>query len=459
MQLNQSTRMTSPLMRGLAAGALALLLLVGRGDAQEPAPVAPTVPIPKPTAIGTVKVKTLQPNGNAQPNHEAVEIPELSLGDCIAIAIERQPSLKAVRASQGATSAGYNALSNIGRLGSLLSPDLPIRKEQSTRGMIAAASDVQKLHNEVVHDVTRLYYTTVYARQQAQIAEDVVAQVELLVKIAEDLLKSPQPGEMTRAKLDSMQIGLADAKILLLTARLGEKRAYAALREIMNVQNPPYEFRTKDTELPVMEQMVPLTREMVVELATCRRPELALAAAGADAFRLEVYAQGQIPFRRSVPTLASGSDIHSRMLPPGSRDPGHDYRPEPILPEMPPQLVGNKSDRVTRAMWYSQRADAVYEKIRNLVTLEAENTFYNLELAAQSLNLGQEKFDRAKDLMKRIEETVQDPKSSKDQLVVGYAQAARAQADYVKLVYEHLLWLAALERVTAGGVRPAFPGR
>jgi hypothetical protein len=43
--------------------------------------------------------------------------------------------------------------------------------------------------------------------------------------------------------------------------------------------------------------------------------------------------------------------------------------------------------------------------------------------------------------------------------VVGYAQAARAQADYVKLVYEHLLWLAALERVTAGGVRPAFPGR
>jgi hypothetical protein len=37
--------------------------------------------------------------------------------------------------------------------------------------------------------------------------------------------------------------------------------------------------------------------------------------------------------------------------------------------------------------------------------------------------------------------------------------AGRAQADYVEAVLEHLKALAALERVTAGGIVPAFPGR
>ena len=107
-------------LHGLSAAALAVVLLVGRGLAQDPAPVAPTVPVPiaGPNAVGTVKVKTLQRNA-PQNNNENDAVPELTLADCIAIAIDRQPSLTAVRASQGATSAGFNALSNIGRIGTL----------------------------------------------------------------------------------------------------------------------------------------------------------------------------------------------------------------------------------------------------------------------------------------------------------------------------------------------------
>ena len=55
-----------------------------------------------------------------------------------------------------------------------------------------------------------------------------------------------------------------------------------------------------------MQQSAEITREIVVEQAMARRPELALAAAGVDVFRLEVYAQGKIPFKRVVPTFASG---------------------------------------------------------------------------------------------------------------------------------------------------------
>lgn len=446
---------------GVAALAAVVSIYPAAGIGQQAAPVAPTVRPPKiaaylaPPAAGAAEAPA---DGDKEDGAKAGP-PQLSLGECVALAVERQPALRAVRASQSATGAGLQALNNIGRLGSVVSPDLPLRKEQSQRGATAAAADVQKMHNEVVHDVTRLYYTAVYARQQSLLLEDVVAQLELLVKIGRDVLNSPQPGEMTKAKLDAMEIGLGDARVYQANARAGEKQAYAALREVLAVTDATFTFRVKDTELPVMAQKVPLTKEQVIELALCRRPELALAAAAADAFRLEVYAQGTIRFRRTVPTLGSGSDIHSRLMPSGSRDPKQDYRPEPISPEMPPQLVGNTADRVARALAYSERADAVYEKARNLIILEAENAFYHFEMTATLVELNKVKFDRGRDLMERIKEGVDNPRAPKDQLVIGYGQAAKAQSDYIVAVHQYLLALAALERITAGGVRPAFPGR
>lgn len=467
MQATAGTQTPARLFRVAAVLGLSLLLIPGRGAGQQPAPVIPTVPAPAiighglkhPVGVATQPAPAEKKNGDAENGKDAATAPEFSLGDCIAIAVERQPALKAVQASQQATGAGQQALNNIGRLGSRLSPDLPIRKEQSGRGVIAAAADVQKLHNEVVHDVTRLYYTVVYARQQELLLEDVVAQIDLFVKIGRDLLNSAAPGEMTKLKLDLMVDGQGRARERLITAQIGRRKAEAALREVMALQPGEMPFRVKDKELPLMAQNIDLTEDMVVELALCRRPELALAAAGADAFRLEVYAQGAIRFRRTVQTLGSGSDIHSRLLPTGSRDPDRDYRPEPIPPEMPPQLVGSKSDRVARAMAFSQRADAVYEKARNLMILEAETTYLTFEGASRRVAVGKDRFTAGKDAMERVREGFDNPKAPKDQLLLAYGQAAEAQAMYVEAVYNYLLALAALERVTAGGVRPAFPGR
>jgi outer membrane protein TolC len=427
-------------------GLLLVVLAAGRGAGQPPAPA----PAPAPAR---------EANGKEADDEPADDRPVLSLGDCIAIAVERQPALRAVRASQEATGAGFNALNNIGRLGQLLAPDLAYRKEQSTRGVVAAAADVQKLHNEIVHDATRLYYTAVYARQQARFTDDVVAQVDSLVKLAKAQLDAPDPGKMDQGKLNAMQIGLARARGLNAKARVGEERAFAALREVMGVGEAGFRFRLQDRELPVMRQNVPLTKDLVVDLALCRRPELVLAAAGADAFRLEVYAQGAIDHRRTVPTLAAGADIHARMAPAGSRDPGTDYRPEPVLPEMPPQLVGRRDDRVARAAALSRRADAFYDKVRELVVLDAENAFFNFRLAAEQVGIGKDQNATAVDLMGYIQRNFSDPRAPKEQLATLYAQAAEAQADYVTAVYQYLLTLAALERVTAGGIRPEFPGR
>lgn len=376
------------------------------------------------------------------------------------IALERHPSLKAARASVAATEAGFRALTHFGTVGTLLSPDLEVRKQQAQRGLAAATAEYQKVYNEIVQDVVRLYYTAVYAREQQALADDLVGQLKELVEIAREILRTAKnPADLaglSSSKVLIMEIGLQTAQELQVDARTGHQRAMAALRQLMAVDEGTFAFRVKDTELPLMEQKVPLTKEQVVEMALGRRPELALAAAGVDAFRLEVYAQARIPFRRVVPTLAAATDLHAREVPPAMR--GSDYRPGGLAPEMPTQLVGSKFDRVCRALAFSQRADAVYESARNLIRLEAENGYYEFEAAAEKLKVAKAKRASGLELQRSSRENAPNIKA-KDQLVQAEVAAAKAQSDFVQAKYQYLLALAALERITAGGVRPAFPDR
>lgn len=386
--------------------------------------------------------------------------PELSLGECIAIALERSPNLRAERASLAASQSGYSALMRFGTVGTLVSPDLSIRKQQAERGLAAAAASYQKAHNEVVYDVTRLYYTAVYAKQQEAIAAEVTEYLEAMVKLVRTILDTTADPKdlagLNEGKWLTMRIGLAQAQELRQTARIGRRQALAALRQVMAVDEATFPFRIKDTELPLMDQRAAFTKEKVVELALAQRPELALAAAGVDVFRLEVYAQGRIPFRRVVPTFAAGADIHSKDIPQAVRT--KEYRPGAIAPEMPTQLVGSKFDRVCRAMNFSEKADAIYENARSLVKLDAENAFYEYELASQKLRIAERKFKDGKDLQQRTRD-MSDSVKEKDLLVQAYIVSIKAQSDYIEAVYQHLLSLAALERITAGGICPKFPGR
>jgi outer membrane protein TolC len=447
------------------------------GDGSEPnqviipvaAPVTPVIPAPQQPAGHHIRFqdlipghvgKTVEPENGAKQEANGETGPEFSLGDCIAVALERNPSLKAVTASIAGIETGYKSLANIHTGGTLISPDLEIRKQQAQRGMAASAGEYQRVHNEVIQDVTRMYYTAVYAKQQGELADDMVGRLEVLSKLIEDILNKKLPpgdiGGLNMGKLRVVQIGVITAKQLQLKATIGRKQAMAALRQVMNVDEKSFPFRLKDEELPVMAQQVPINKDLVVELALCRRPELALAAAGVDVFRLEVYAQGKIPFRRVVPTFASGTDLHAREIPQAIRS--KEYRPGAIIPEMPTQLVGSKYDRVARAMSYSQKAEAVYESAHSLVKLEAENGYYEFEMANEKLKLAKEQFDLAMKLKKLTDERAPDVKE-KDQIVQAYIAIAKVQADYVEAIFDQLLSLAALERITAGGIRPAFPGR
>jgi outer membrane protein TolC len=214
------------------------------------------------------------------------------------------------------------------------------------------------------------------------------------------------------------------------------------------------QFVPRDAELPLMAGTV--TKEEVVQRALASRPEIVQASAGVDAFQLEVCAQSKARGLQ-VPTLASGSDLHARQVPLAVRTEA-DYRPGAIAPEMPPQLVGRTEDRVARAWELSHRQGAVYEKAVNLIRLEASNAYLVWEAATRRRDEAKRRFEDARKMVeesRQVAATRQDP----ELLFNNEALAGRAQADYVESVLEHLKALAALERVTAGGVVPAFPGR
>ena len=468
MQLRASRKLFAA---ALVAGLTFVTAAPGSGDLPPlpSIPVAPTVLPPVPPAGHLVRFQNLvpaqpvKPGEPEKPDNGQVVVeagPELSLGECIAVAVERHPALKAERASMGATESGFRSLTKFGTVGTLLSPDLEIRKQQAQRGLAAAAGGYQKVHNETVQDVTRLYYTAVYAKQQHAIASDVVGQLRKLIEIGEDILKNTKDIKdlqgFNQNKLLAMKVGLRQALQLEAKARIGQQQALAALRQVMNVDDQCFPFRVKDAALPVMEQTKEITKNLVVCLAVERRPELALAAAGVDVFRLEVYAQGRIPFKRVVPTFASGADLHAKEIPQPMR--GKEYRPGGVTPEMPTQLVGSKYDRVNRAMAFSQKADAVFESARSLIVLEAENAFFEFELASEGLRLAREQLDLAVELQKNTRDNAENIKQ-KDLIVQVEVLAAKAQSDYVEAVFNHLLALAALERITAGAIRPQFPGR
>ncbi len=464
----QLSALTHKLAIRLLAGLLPLSIVIGATvSARQPVTPLPPVPVPHRDLVkgqNPLPAPALaQPdkgdkNGNSAERYPETG-PELSLGECIAIALERQPSLKATKESAAATEAGYKALANFGTAETLFSPDLDIRKQQAKRGLMATSAEYQKLHNEVVQDVTRLYYTAVYAKQQLQLAERLVVRIDFQIGVGEETLKKVPAKDLegfNLLKLQMMKNGLFEAKKLQVTARVGRQKSLAGLREVMAVDARTFPFQVKDKELPMMRQTAALTKDQVVELALERRPELVQAAAGVDAFRLEVYAQAKIPFKRVAPTLASGADLHAKEIPPANR--GTEYRPGGIIPEMPTQLVGSKYDRVCRAMAFARRAEAVYDKAHNLIIVEAETAFLDFDHASDRLTLSDQQFKLSKELQKQADDVAELTKA-KDQLVQSAVVAAKAQSDYIEAVYQYLLALAALERVTAGGIRPSFPDR
>lgn len=380
----------------------------------------------------------------------------LELRECLEIGQANQPTVKAAKASLASGERGYLALQNFSRAVELISGDLPVRRLQAQRGIVAASSEVLKAQHEVTYDVTRMFFTYVYATQQEQTAQDIVEQMETFYRVAEDILKAgviDPKVKINNFTLYALDDAIGEIRRLREKASLGRKQSLAALKEAMGV-GQDFELVPATKELPLMAGNVTLGK--VTQMALARRTELVQAAVVLDVTRLEVCAQARLNHRKTVQTFAAGSDLHSKVLPTSLRN--GEYRPGPVAPEMPTILAGSRDDRVGRALALCDRQEAVYEKVLGLVRLEAEYAFLQWQSTAERVRDAKIRYDRG---LKVLEESRAAAAARQDPelLVKNEALAGKAQAEYLEAVQRLIEALINLERVTGGGVRPDFPGR
>jgi hypothetical protein len=398
-------------------------------------------PVPVPAAV-------------VAPAASPVVVPDL--GTARQIALEHQPGVLAARASLAAAVTRRQSLDRL-HLAGLVARDLPTRKQQGDLGVQAAAAAVQQAEADTIFSVTYCYLAYEYACMQERLAIDSAKRLQDLNVLLDDTLTNPTRKDVYD---EHRKLTVALAAVTASgngKARSGKQRALAALRDAMGLGTDCVVV-VPERDLP--EVKVELRRELIIDLAVSRRSEVFQAALGAEVARLEINAQ-KATFMPTSRTFASGADIHAFPIPPATL--GTTYRPGGISIEMPPMMTGHRSDRVEQATELSGRAEAVADRTRSLIALEAEDAFirwqetgmeaHQLRLAAENADVYNQKllerFDRHPEKAGISNPTIED-------LVLAGAGVGSLRAQVNEARFNHLVALALLERVTAGGVCANF---
>jgi outer membrane protein TolC len=375
----------------------------------------------------------------------------LTLADCIAIGLQRQPALIAQQASVAAADSQRRALDNM-VCASLLSREMTYRKQQACLGVTVAVAGLETAQWETIYSVTRCYYTVIYARKQELVAKGLLDKLEVARKNADAMVKKGDPDSVvTKVDVDKLEVNIDLVQLKLIEASTGVERATAALREAMGVHH--------DAALPLVLMDFPGLDDNadvadLVQLALSRRGEMVQASCAAQITELEVCAQnncGLLPFKIS---FAAASDVHSRPIPQGMAN--GTYRPGAIGIEMPTLIVGRKADRVARAQDFNVRAGSVVEKTQNLIALEAQDAFYKWQAAAGQVKILRESVVKSAKLADVISGRFDNGKVSGEDYLRARTLEESTQAQLNEALFNHALALAALERVTAGGFTPSY---
>ena len=394
------------------------------------------------------------PPGRAQTPAPAPALPPqpLTLEDCVRIGMERQPALNAARASLAAAEDQRRALDNL-RLAALISRELPVRKQQAALGVSIAAAGVQQAEYETVYAVTRNFFSVIYATQQARVVQDVLDKLGANREAAGKLLlaaKEDPDIKVDQIDVDRLDVTITQLQLKLQEAQKGIELARAALREAMGVPG--------DCPLPLVLTDLPPVAEsydkcQLVNLALARRAEVLQVALAARVTHLEVAAQGTSR-KPTFRTFAAGSDIHARPIPQGISN--REYRPGATGLDMPASLAGRRDDRVQTARDFSARADTVVEKTTNLITLETEAAYLKWRDAAESVRKLEKSRTQARAIADAVDARANLRKSFGEEVIRARTLQEQVLSQYNEALYLHALALAGLERVTAGGIVPAF---
>jgi len=309
----------------------------------------------------------------------------------------------------------------------------------------AAAAGLEQDQRDAAYAVARTYFTVLYAREQERIARGVVDRIGATRDAAQRGLDAGA-ADLTSADVNRATVYQRLAETRRIQATSGVKRALAALKEAIGLE-PECLLDVPPGRLP--EPDVRPNRDEVVVSALARRGEMIQAGIFAQIVCLEVEAQGTSVLQR-MQTFAAGTDVHARPVPQGVRS--SEYRPGAVAPEMPGLLAGNRSERVqhTRALY--ARAGAMVATTRNLIALEADDAFLRWEEASQQVSAAREAADAGDKLAnEQNRDFIAGLKVKVDEVVNAQVVAAQARSQYNQFLYQQVLALADLERVTAGG--------
>ncbi len=383
----------------------------------------------------------------------AVTTQVYDLATARATAVANQPSVAAARASLTGAQLKAEAVDRI-KLGALIARDVPIRKKQAALNISIQSASVQTAECDARNAATFSYLAVLFAREQ----QKTVADSKVHLADLKDLVKSAAEKGRRDVYKDE-QTSLVESFETLLEGRNaeaveGEQRALAALREALGL-GPDCPIEVVGDKLPDLQTKA--DRDVIVQLALSRRGEIIQAVNAEQVFCLEVDAQGRILFSPAR-TFAAGGDIHATPLGVGSFDP--DYRPGPLAPEMSVTLTGSRKSRQEQAGAYHERAEALTEKTRNLIGLEAADAYLRWkqfdESAPKLAKAAQGLEDYSNDLSKNKFNPDKAGYPGIDDLVNAGLRTTLIRADANLANFRRLTALANLERVTGGGFDAGF---
>jgi hypothetical protein len=437
-----------PLTRCCFAFGLSLACAAG-AFAQQGKDKEPKLPAPAPAEVPAPAIAP--PPADPVP---ANTVTRYTLPEALNIGLAKHPQISALRSSMNAALMKHQGLEEVKRMVGIIQPDIGYREQQSNLGLKAAMAEYEQAQFEVTYAVVRCYYTVVYAREQTRVARDLVDQLEENLKAVRKIVQDKGGTKtITQNTLDNLVVLIGQTKERLIQAETGADRARAALREAMGLE-PGARVDAADEMLP--EVKADLNRDTIIAHAITRRGEIKLAQIGADVTRLEAYSQWARRFMMLGTTYANAADIHARPIPAAQHDP--DYKPGAIGPEMPDRIVGTRGTRTTIASIYADRAKAAADQARSLITLEAENAYFNWVAAARQVESSRVSAKSGRELKARLREAAGGVQT-KEEVLTAEVSATLAEAAYNRALYDQIIALSNLERITAGGVRVNFPGR
>ena len=101
--------------------------------------------------------------------------------------------------------------------------------------------------------------------------------------------------------------------------------------------------------------------------------------------------------------------------------------------------------------WYKERACSVVEKTRGLITLEAEDAYFNWKEATDKVAAAREAAKLGKELAERTKRNRGIGNIKEEDLLQNDVLAGQATATYNEALFHQILALANIERITAGG--------